>query len=423
MNNKYRVFMKYGRWAIWLLLAISFVTAAASSLLAPEQRGDEYFYLQELARFQRDGLWKSYADGISHLHVVLANLLAAVTGSALMGGKLLSILLLPLALLACIGIVKNLKLSSEIELLTITTLAFVLCVSKSGRLFFGFYNDSLMVTLALAALYFMQKYCASVQIKHLIIAAVFTGMMFWVRTFSILIYGGMLAFVLALFIFHQPRARNLLRSVMFFVLVAATALVVQIPSIRDNGRLSFESKGSRSTNEGHWLNRLYRPGGGSIFAYPGVSQDLVAQYKQEHGENSIPGTLSERIARDPKFMVDNFASNLAVRVSYILLVSIGMYFLLFLDALRRPRWMFRDLRNAPALLHFLIVASVSLGLAIIIFNYIEHRWMLLAVLSAAIVAAMHLDKRVHGKWRFWAQVLQWLFVLMAGSANLIGSLV
>ncbi|MDP3115394.1 MAG: hypothetical protein Q8M98_11595 [Candidatus Cloacimonadaceae bacterium] len=424
LNAKLTHARRYVMLLVWLLPVVGYIYKALINTLHLKRSGDEGFFLKELGRFQQDGMWTSFSDGISHLHVLLVNFLSYFVGQPLLAGRILSLLLLPLGFLIGVWIIRNLRLSHAVEVLTLATLAYVLVFSQSGKMFYRFLSDPLMIVIALGSILYIQRYCTEYRIKYLISAAILAGMMFWVRSFALLIFGGMFAFFLYLFIFHKPRVKHFSAMLLFITIASSTALIVQIPSIHNKGRISFEDKsGDGDWNERNWITRIDRKSNGGVFSYLRVTWDRVEQFKQEYGEHSIPRSLSERFARDPKFMVDSFVSNMVVRIPYVLLISIGFYFLLLLDLIRRPKWLFWDLQSSFKLLLLSVFVSVSLGLSLIIVNYIEHRWLFAAVFCALILSSMHLDRSVMRRYRKYLIGSQWIFLLLTGAAELIGLII
>ncbi|MDD2228149.1 MAG: glycosyltransferase family 39 protein [Candidatus Cloacimonetes bacterium] len=404
---------------VWLLLFAGFAVKALDAALNLDGSGDEGFFLKELASFQTDGLWRSFADGISHLHVLLVSAVAAVVGSPLLAGRLLNIILLVVALFLGSLIIKNLNLRRSVELVTTASYAYMLVFSQVGKTFYRFINDPLMIVLALFSLYLFQQYYKSNKTWFFILASIASGMMFWVRSFSLLIWAGILAFLILQAAIRKPRLKGILLLACFVTISIAVALLVQIPSISENGRLAFENKsGEGDWGARNWVTRYVRRSNGGIFSYQRVDWDEIERFKQEYGENAIPSSLLGKVRKDPKFMADNFVSNLIIRIPYVLLASIGIYFLLFLDLLRRPRWLFEKDTNQPRLLFLLVAASVSLGVSLIIINYIEQRWLMAPVICVLLLAAVHLDRRIAPKWSRVLLAIQCAFLMLTGAGSL-----
>lgn len=355
--------------------------------------GDERFFCNELIRFQTQGLWNSFADGISHLFVICSSALSILIGSNLLAIRLLNIFLVPLALFIWFHIVRLVVTKPIVRDLAWLSFAYVLLITKTGAMFFHGLNDPLMVVLALGALLFLIKYIKNGKTTSMVMAAILSGMMLWVRLFSVLILGGILVWMVFHALLQKPRLRNFLHGGMFFLVIIIVALIVQIPSLSEHGKLSFERKSSpgQSWNDRNWVMGMMRLPIGSVFCYAQPGWEQVEEYIDKNGAQSIPKGLIGQVKRDPKFMLDNFASNVVVRFQYILIVSIGLLFLPLLDFLRNPEFWFSK-KNCTILPFLMVFFSVGLGVSLIIISYVAHRWQFMAVSSSIVLASVQLER-------------------------------
>lgn len=405
---------------LWLLLAAGYMYKALDASLNLVRSGDEGFFLKELERFRADGLWQSFAAGISHLHVLLVGALAAMVGSPLLAGRLLSLLLLPLALYLGSRILRNAGVSGVVFHVATITLAYMLVYCQTGKMFYRFLSDPLMLVLAMLSIYFMQQYFLQGKTCSLILAALAAGMTLWVRSFAVLIVAGLTAHLLWNALVAKPRGKAVVGLFLFMGLAAATALVVQIPSLAEGGGLSYENKGGDGNwAERNWLTRLNRQSNGGVFSYLRISWEDVEQYKQVHGEDSIPRSLAEIAKHDPKFLVDNIVANLFIRVAFVLSISTGLFFLLFLDLLRKPGWLWRRSALEAGRVFFWVAASVSLGLSLIIINYIEHRWLFAAAFCGLALGAIQLERPRLRRIRKPVILAQLLFLTLLSAGELL----
>lgn len=402
-----------------LLLAAGFAMNLLQAITYLSPSGDEGFFLKEVSRFRTDGLWNSFAAGISHLHVVLVTALAALVSSPLLAGRLLNVMLLVLALILVRMIIRNMKLKRPVELVTIATFAYMLVFTQLGKTFYRFINDPLMIVLALCSVYLFQMYFSKDRIWYFIGAGISSGMMFWVRSFSLLIWAGMLAFLVLDVVIRKPHLKRFLHMLLFVFISVSVAMLVQIPSISQTGRLSYESKGADGDwGDRNWVTRHMRKSNGGIFSYQRAEWREVEQFKQDFGDDSIPQSLTSMIGRDPKFVADNFVSNLMIRVPYVMFSSIGIFFFIFLDLLRRPRWLLGKNSSQPRLLFLLVAASVCLGVSLVIINYVEQRWLMAPVACVLFLAAAHLDQRVAPRWINALLAAQIVFLVLTGVGSL-----
>ncbi|HOF59756.1 MAG TPA: hypothetical protein PLM19_01780 [Candidatus Syntrophosphaera sp.] len=405
---------------IWLLLAAGYVYKALNASLHLVRSGDEGFFLKELDRFRADGLWQSFADGISYMHVLLVSALAALVGSPLLAGRLLNLLLLPLALYLGSRIMRNTGVSGMVFHVALVTLAYMLVFCQTGKMFYRFLSDPLMLVLAMLSICFMQEYFLKGKTGSLVIAALTAGMTLWVRSFAVLIMAGLVAHLLWNALLSKPRGKVVIGLFIFVVLALATALVVQIPSLAEGNGLSFENKsGDGNWAERNWLTRLNRQSNGSVFSYVRISWEDVELYKQAYGEDSIPKSLVEIAKHDPKFLVDNIVSNLFIRAPFVMSISAGLFFLLFLDLMRKPGWLWRKSALEANRVFFWVAASVSLGLSLIIINYIEHRWLFLAAFCVLTLGAIQLERPRLQRARKPVMLTQSLFLALLSAGELL----
>jgi hypothetical protein len=406
-----------------ILIFVVFVMNLWSSISNSQPLGDEGFYLNELERIHNDGLWTAFSDGISHLFMWIWYLISLTGTNGLVGMRAISILLAFVSMYIIYYLLKKTTDSRALLLVAISTAAYVFFVTKTGRMFYLAINDTLMNALGLAAILFLSKYFDQYRIKHLVIAALFSGMMFWVRSFSILIFGGLFISVILIPLLHDPKRliKQSLRSLLFIFVFVIVMISVQIPSIIDNQRLSFEKKNlSGDWGARNWITRLERKPSGSIFAYERSSWEYVDRYIEEQGEDSIPRGFFGRVKADPKFMVDNLASNLFVRVPYIILISIGFLGIGLLRILRVPeKWVSK--LTPTELLCLTVFMSVGLGVSLVIINYIEHRWLFMICLTGLFLGVKSICGMSANLQRLLIRA-QFVFMILLTSMTLLTSI-
>ncbi|HPH72371.1 MAG TPA: hypothetical protein PK928_07770, partial [Candidatus Cloacimonas sp.] len=260
-------------------------------------------------------------------------------------------------------------------------------------------------------------------IKDLIIASLFAGMMFWVRSFSIIIFGGFAAWIFLIVLLKCPFGKHLFRAILFCILTIIVALIPQIPSLAEKGQLAFEHKSTEKYNWGeiNWFTRIKRESTGSLFVYKRPSWEELDEYKKAYGDKSIPLGLIEQFKYDPKFIIDNFIVNVFFRVPYILAVSIGFLFLAFLNYLRLPEKWVID-KNLGGLLLLLTSISVCCGVSIYIINYVEHRWQFMTAFSALVlgtISTAKFDKKIYYNLLLISQYGFLLFMSILSIVNLV----
>lgn len=408
----------YLRYALLALLFLVYIVRIVYDLSKPLQ-GDEYFYGVEISRYELQGIWGSFSQGISHLFVVLASILSHVSGSNLLGARLLNIILLPVSWLILDKVIRLINNDVRVSFVASMTFGFVLLISKAGEMFFYGVNDPLMIVLALVTILYAVKYSISYDWKHLFLTAVSAGMMLWVRQFSILIIAGILTWVAIISIKRRKFLNSILRLVLFVLVFSIVVLIVQMPSLADHGRVSFEKKNiSGDWGARNWVMGVMRIPAGSIFAYKRPSWEQVDEYKLLHGKEKIPRGFIGRVIMDPKFMVDNFSSNLFVRFPFIILSSILLFIIPFFDFVRKPEY-WLSTSNNDVLPLLMVLLSVCIGVSLVIVSYVEHRWQFMSVTSALVLASKQLESYPARKYVCAAINMQMLLLIALGLLYLI----
>ncbi|NLO11376.1 MAG: hypothetical protein GX122_03025 [Candidatus Cloacimonetes bacterium] len=403
---------KVFQYVAWGSVILIILFKILTSAFQPIPQGDENFYLSELARFHTNGVWNTFSRGVSHLFMSIWYLVSFLPLNSLIIMRLLNLVLGLLDLYLIYLILKPLNLKKLSMSVALCTATYAIFISQSGAMHYRAISDPLMTTLALTAIYFVTKYVREYKLKDLILAALFSGMMFWVRNFAIIIFGGILASVAFIPLFKRERALpHLGKLLLFFVIFIIVLLVVQIPSIHQHQKISFERKiGSGLGGWGHrnWLTQKQQLPSGSVFAYRRVEWDFVDEYIESHGKQSIPRGVLGVFIDNPKLKTDITIVNLFFRIPYILLMSTGLLLLGFLRIVRCPESWLRTL--SPQILALLAVFfSVACGVSLAIINYIEHRWVFTASISALII----------GIYGFEEMSERWQKILLIGQLLLI----
>lgn len=390
MINKPRTdYTKTLTYSICLIIALNIILKTVVRIWISNPIGDEGFYLSEIAIAKSIGLWKSFSSGTSHLYSTIGYLISLVMPNPLIGLRLFSILLSLAAFVIALSLIQRITPNLIIRKLSAITMAYMFFCSKTGGMFFVAINDALLVTIALVTVLFLLKYLQTKKYKELVLTALFSGLMFWVRSFALLVFGGIVLGVAVIPIMRDGISiwKSSIRTCIFILITVLVALLVQIPSLIDNKAISFENKSrDRDWAAWNWLAQKERIPSGSIFLYSRPPYEVVQRYLDEQGSSSIPRSLIEKMKADPKYMVDNLVSNLFVRLPFVLLMSMGMFFFGLMSILREPdRWRFRLKPQSLALL--IIFLSVSIGVSLYIINYLEQRWLFIPAVMGMLLGA------------------------------------
>ena len=420
MKSKVKIdFGKTLTYAVWLVIALNFVFKLVLRIWINNPIGDEVFFIEEIEFVRDNGLWESFSSGTSHLYSMIGYLISLVMPNLLIGLRLFNIILSMAAFVIALSLIQRVTTNLIIRKISAITMAYMIFCCKTGAMFFVAINDALMVTIALVTTLFLLKYLQTKRYKELMVTAIFSGLMFWVRSFSLLVFGGIILGIAVIPIMCSGISvwKNLVRTSVFILISVTVALLVQIPSLIENKAIRFESK-SRNQDWAawNWLTHIERIPSGSIFLYKRPPYDVVQRYLDEHGSSSIPRSIIGRIKADPKFAVDNLVSNLFVRLPFVLLTSSGMFFFGLLSILREPdRWRVRLKPQSLALLS--IFLSVSIGLSIYVNTNLEQRWLFIPAVMGILLGAGRMSE-LPEKSINKISVVQLLVLLLLSSASL-----
>lgn len=379
--------------------------------------GDETFYIHEVQRLQDKGPGETLRQGVSFLYVVLGNAIGKITGNILLANRLVSLLSLAFVIHALHGIAALMKVSRNLRgLMILTLLAFAFDHQRSPFLF-GL-NDPLLFALMAESLFFTVRYLYSEKNRDLLIASVMLGAGFWVREIT-LIYVVALAIATGFYsiqLLRKKAYRKVWVPVLFFAVAAAMAILPHLPALASRGTLGFEDKNYMGNwRERDYLSQVRRISTGSLFAYKRVEWEEVEAYKADPVNPPLPATRIEIFRRDPKMVMDSFASNLLIRNTFFFLFRNGILFLMFLYTFRAIKRV-KDMRQVHAwwLLAFIVI-TYTLFISAITLHNIDIRWMALTIMLMAVAGVPGLDllrRRSQQAYR-WFLYLQYAFIAFA----------
>jgi len=413
IKDKYSIF--YVLVSIGIL--VTFIFNVIDCLYYPKSRGDESFYIKEVRRLTETGLWNTFSSGTSHLYVVLGFIFTKLSGSDLVGLRLLSISL-SFILMYLFYKISLLELSNiYLRTLFMLTVSYVIYCSQAGKCFFMGISDPLMITIALATIMFIMLYVNLGKTKYIILSAIFSGMLFWVRTFSLLIYVGILCWiVLSPFILRNYLSfKRYIRNICLFLAInVITISLVQIPSLLTNSTFTFENKSKimgLDWEANNWLTGLQRRPTNSIFCYSKLPWDEVEDYITKFGYSSIPRNYVERFKRNPKMIVEAFSANLLFRVPFVLFVNIGFLIIPLIYILKMPEKWFSIISSKDWLI-LLVFIIMPISLSLVTIDYIEQRWLLFPIFMGALLGVRMMLLVNNIKFKKAIYNLQLIFLLI-----------
>lgn len=394
LDQKRSSLIKVCACAIALILVALAISQAIEVFSNKTPIGDELFYLEETSSFLSQGMWNSFRDGTSHLFVSISGLLSVLVGDVLISNRIIALLMSLIVMLYGYKLMCLFCMTPQLKTIAFLTLSFLIFASQSGRFFYRGVSDSLMIAILLPAVLYLSIFFKTESFISLILSALLCGISLWVRSFSMLIIVGMLLSFLVFIVAIRFKLKTILQFSSYVFLIVFVSLIVQIPSLLETGKLSFENKNRHNDWAAvNWLTSRMRLDGGSIFSYQQPTKAAVADFIQAHPNYLIPKSTYQRFKADPKFAVDNFVSNLFIRIPYILFMNLFMLIVPLVDLASRP---LGATDHEFFFFFYCIISTVLIiSLCAIIIRSIDHRWVFFSMLTLIPLAVHHLSSYSH----------------------------
>lgn len=402
------------KYIAWISLALYFIFRLIMYIKDPSPKGDEKYFLEEIARFRSMSFRDAYFGNFYHLYLTIWYLISFLPINDLMLMRFINIVIGVVNLCLMYKILNRFDLSKNVRSLALLTAGYAIFVSQSGTMHYSAINDPIMNALGLATILFLIRYLDNYRMKDLVFTAVFSGMMFWIRTFSIIIFGGIIAAVFMVPLLKKEKVFiHLAKVALFLTVFVLVVLIIQVPSLIENQKITFEGKrreGLGNWSHRNWLTQKEQISSGSIFAYKRVEWEYVDDYIETYGKQSIPSGVIGVFKDNPKLKTDITVVNLFFRIPYILLMSTGLMFLGLFRVIREPESWLVDL--PPSVLALLAVLfSVCCGVSLAIINYIEHRWIFMAAMMGIGLGAYGIQSMTD-KWQKYLVHGQYVLLML-----------
>jgi len=379
---------------LYILLCIKYLFLL-NNLADKPVLGDEGFYQIEFQYLEEHGIYALLAKGASGGFLLSSWAISAIVGvEEIFAARILSFisLILTIVIWTIIG-KKYLKIQNYFQHLIIIT---IMLFAVRVKCFFSAISDPLMIFVISLSLLYIFKYFHKRKNKYLLISAVFIGLTFWIRGFSLIFFISILAaFCLAegvKNIFFNKK--NLNTFSLYLLTVIITALIYQVPSLIKFQSIRFEDKtfgGLYKWTERNYLGEIKKYDSGSIFVYQKVPWSEVEEYLEENGYDSLPHSTLEGLVWDLPLTIKKFFFNLLVRLNYLYSVNTGFFYfafiLLIVFALVKKQKYRKEIVFLASLVFFF-----SLLISLIIIRLIEVRWVVLPVITIIFVGSYALNK-------------------------------
>ena len=373
---------------LYLAIAVAAVVVVRETLPRGAS-GDEVYYMAQAEFARRHGLLTALSEGDAVLYQGFVLLLNAFGMDLLLAGRLVSVLAAAL-ILPTVWFVsaKGLNLDAVWRHLAVVASAALLVGTGYWR---TAGTDTLFMLLLTWALYFIWRESeGETDLKVSIMAGALLAATMLVRPLTLLYLPGILLAMLVSGIARSPVVRERKWWIGKSAVIggfAAFALLSQLPSLVQKGRLSLESKepavwGRLKGPEhptfryhGHltWVQRntlsLLRTEEGRLPRGHHVSWGEAGEYIRQQGADSLPRGAVDRWLWNPAFTLKLAAESLVTGQLYVFVRRLGLLFPLAIGSLvlvllrrwrDRPEWRSVLFFGTVVVSYLLIYAAVTL---------------------------------------------------------------
>ncbi|PKA82110.1 hypothetical protein ATE92_0235 [Ulvibacter sp. MAR_2010_11] len=348
---------------VFRILVVGYAMLAVFYFLKrPAGSGDEALFISDLQFIEAEGWIAAIKKGISIPYMLLAYPFSQFLESFI-ALRLVNVLLF-LGLAAYFYKIRSVKLTNFYFLL-------LFFYSTVGYFLFGINDTLFAVTLVIffSEVYFIIRSDKKENMALLLVAlllALFTRALFIVFIPAVLV---------ALYFLFRSKNYNP-KSLWLPVAVLVLLLCINIPSLQENGNLSYDMKDPPAGVEANWAQRQYHAqllvNEGKLNNYNHPTWTETDAYLEKNGKESLPDDLISGMTFDIGLTLKEFCKDLF----YIGMFStrqLGLILplILFLGF----REIFKNRKITPESYIPLITLLMMLIFALIIISYVELRWL------------------------------------------------
>jgi hypothetical protein len=356
-----------------ILMGVTFAVFVAQTFASPPHE-DEFFYVEAFEVFRASGWVAVLRAGLPLPYLLLLRLSGAGLFPEVLVGRVLSVL----ASIAIVVITRRWSRStfglSDIatRLVTVTLCSVILAQRAPVTMAIADAVFSLVIVVTLIG---MER--AVIGRREGLGAASGVG---WAVSCLVrplgLVYSPGIVLGLAAVAWTRPAADRAWRTVGMIVVIAAAGMIAaQLPALIGQGWLTVERKppphADVTFSEIRYLSLLRQAERGRIPA-PRDSQVRAAdvrQYRQEHGPDSLPRTLPQRVLWSFRNMPAATIASMAVGTTYMVLRTGGVLVVLLALTL-----LLRRLPSPAVTFHAVVSLGYIAALAVAVIAYTETRW-------------------------------------------------
>lgn len=410
MKAIYNYLKNNQRIIFYLSYVLLFIYCAARVILyfnIQSGCGDESIFIRDIEFLKKFGYIEAVKNQISIPHSLLVIPFTFIFETYL-SLRIFNVILLAILI---IYLIKNFKYNNYLLLI------FFLFTGSS---FFIGTNDGLFhlcIVLFFLELFLYLNYKRD-NIKFalsILIVSVFTREMF------ILYFP---ACLILIFVAYHFKKFKIISNIFPALLIFLFFILLNVPSILTNKKLSFDDKQGDTINNNTWVERQYlsqlMANNGTIKEYSHVSWDQVTRYKRKHGINSLPKTSFEQIFFDFSLTLKEFVKDFfymckdSIRQMGIAQIVVFIIPLLFF---KENKFISKSVIPIISLITYIIFSFI-------IISYVEMRW-LVPISIISIIYFEHLNENYpykHSKIIYFTNLFLINVIMIYGTFKLIPKL-
>lgn len=371
MKNKFQLITKLNIVVTILFLGVYFLINLKKYFLTEDPRGDEHSFLEMYDVFLNQGFYEANVAGNSTLFNLISSVFYKIDLSPIYSLKCTSMLCGILVMILVYYIGKRLcgSYNKEFQWVALLTVYNVLIIVIT---MFGGINDPLLTLLLLSIVYILIKKTNSIQ--DFVYIGVLLALMLATRKFTVLLIPSLLFFV---FIVLRKQSAKLKKVAALVVSCLVFVIVLNFPSLTENGSLSFHSK-EKKEYVATWGQLQYHTQllleQGKVTYGDHATWEATDEYLAENGENALPKGIIDGLFFDVKRTTKEFFIDLVYNAKPFTRL-LGLLFILnifiFGYKLVRKKLSIKTFVNNPIDTFSLIYIFI---LSLIVISYVEVRW-------------------------------------------------
>jgi len=371
MKDKLKIITKGNIIITILFLSTYFIINLKKYFFTDDPRGDEHSFLEIYDIFLNQGFYEANVIGNSTLFNLISAVFYKIGLSPIYSLKCTSMLCGILTMILVYYIGKRLygSYDKDFQLVALLTAYNVVIIVIT---MFGGINDPLLSLLLLSIIYIAIKHIHT--LKDFIYIGILFALMLATRKFSVILMPS-LGFLLIVILRKQSKKAKKISALVVSCLVFVGML--NFPSIKENGSLSFHSKEKKefvaTWGQLQYHTQLLLEEDKVVFG-DHATWEATDEYLAKNGENSLPKGIIDGLLFDVKRSIKEFFIDLVYNAkpfTRLLGIIFMLNVLILAYKLVRKKLSISVFINNPIDTFSLIYILI---LSLIVITYIEVRW-------------------------------------------------